>query len=400
MVNKNLCDGSTVTRVANIFEESRIGGPQIYILRVAQKLQGTVDMVVVAPEDNANTLRTRCFEADLELHTLKLSRITKDWKVALRYIFYFPIEIASLVRLLRAGDYQAVYVCGGAWQYKGAIAGKIAGKNVIWHLNDTSLPWLFRMLFRGLSGLADGYVFASHKSKSYYGNLIARRKPQWVIQAPVDTQQFNSNQDFGEEKELLAKWDGKFVVGTVANVNRIKGIDTLIKAASELDVQSENVIFVVIGPIYDSQRAFYKKLCDLMGKLHVNNVEFVGGRADVRPLLNRLDTYVCSSRFESSPISVWEAMSMGLPVVSTDVGDVPRFVKNKHNGYVVPEGDYRALAERVSYLMENADKRVEYGRRSRAIAVRELDVAKCAQAHCEMFESLIGGGGERMRDNC
>ena len=55
----------------------------------------------------------------------------------------------------------------------------------------------------------------------------------------------------------------------------------------------------------------------------------------MRPLLKRFDVYVCSSKAESSPISVWEAMSMAKPIVSTSVGDVPLYVQNEHNGYIV-----------------------------------------------------------------
>ena len=45
----------------------------------------------------------------------------------------------------------------------------------------------------------------------------------------------------------------------------------------------------------------------------------------IRSLLNQSDIYVCSSNYESSPVSIWEAMSMELPIVSTDVGDLSKY---------------------------------------------------------------------------
>ena len=48
------------------------------------------------------------------------------------------------------------------------------------------------------------------------------------------------------------------------------------------------------------------------------NIYFINSRRDVRPLLKRFDIYVCSSDNEASPLSVWEAMSMKKPIVSTD----------------------------------------------------------------------------------
>jgi glycosyltransferase involved in cell wall biosynthesis len=92
----------------------------------------------------------------------------------------------------------------------------------------------------------------------------------------------------------------------------------------------------------------------------------------VRALLKRFDIYVCSSLAESSPVSVWEAMAMARPVVSTDVGDVPRHVEDGKAGYIVGVGDHEAMAERLALLCADPDMRRRQGETARRIALAEF----------------------------
>jgi glycosyltransferase involved in cell wall biosynthesis len=80
-------------------------------------------------------------------------------------------------------------------------------------------------------------------------------------------------------------------------------------------------------------------------------VEFLGSRADVARLLRAADGFVLSSAWEGMPNTVMEAMAEGLPVVATDVGDVPELVEEGISGFVVPPGDPKALAERMRFTM-------------------------------------------------
>jgi len=118
------------------------------------------------------------------------------------------------------------------------------------------------------------------------------------------------------------------------------------------------------------------------------SVYWAGPRQDVRPLLKRLDVYVCSSRAESSPISVWEAMSMAKPIVSTDVGDVPLYVKDGENGFIVPIGDVSLLADRVGQILQDSIKRKHFGKISRQIALQNFDILNCGERHLEAYQLL------------
>ncbi|MFP4111877.1 MAG: glycosyltransferase family 4 protein [Candidatus Woesearchaeota archaeon] len=70
-------------------------------------------------------------------------------------------------------------------------------------------------------------------------------------------------------------------------------------------------------------------------------------------LLRKADVYVLPSYDEGLPVSVLEAMSYSLPILSTPVGGIPRIVKDKKNGYLVLPGNISMLRERIKELLDN-----------------------------------------------
>ena len=379
-------------RVANIIEEGKLGGPQVRIALVAASLKDDVATTVIMPEDNSVPFRKRCDELQVSYKVLALSRITKEWRVALRYVVFSFYEIIRLAFLLRRGEFDLVHVSGGSWQYKGVIAGKLARKKVLWHLNDTDMPRFIRFLFKIISPLADGFIFASERSKIYYRTLVVKGRHEYVIPAPVDTLSFDPAKVYPGEEGFISKWQGKIVIGTVANVNPVKGLDIFIRAAAILNEHVKNIAFVVVGQVYKNQQRYFDSLLQLCDDLAIDNFDFVGSRSDLRPLLKRFDVYVCSSRAESSPISVWEAMAMGKAIVSADVGDVALYVRDGYNGYIVGVEDQKALAAKVETLVGDENVRMKFGGRARETSLRELDIKFCAHRHKAAYVSLSEEG--------
>ena len=381
--------GGCDLRVANIIEEGKLGGPQVRICAVAAALRGQADTTVIMPAENSEAFQQRCEAFGVSYRVLPITRITKEWRVAVRYVLFSFFEVLRLRRVLKKGGFDLVHVSGGSWQFKGVLAAKLAGKKVLWHLNDTSMPGFIRRLFSVTSPLADGFIFASERSRDYYRPLTNVNKPEFVVPAPVDTARFDPEGSYSGDESFLEKWPGKFIIGTVANISPIKGLETFIRAAARLNKQIDQAHYLVVGPVYRNQQGYFNSIQRLCKELSVNNIEFVGSRSDVRPFLQRFDAYVCSSRAESSPISVWEAMAMAKPVVSTDVGDVPMYVKDGDNGFIVDVGDSDAMAERLARLIENQKMRQEFGEKAREMAVRELDVSRCAERHLAAYQKIL-----------
>jgi glycosyltransferase involved in cell wall biosynthesis len=118
---------------------------------------------------------------------------------------------------------------------------------------------------------------------------------------------------------------------------------------------------------------------------------FYGPSDNVPSVLKAADIYVCSSIAEASPISVWEAISMAKSTVTTNVGDVALFIREGESGFVVPVKNAKALAVKVSLLIDDDSLRFSFGERARQIAVDCLDIEICVKKHEELYRRIFNG---------
>lgn len=89
-------------------------------------------------------------------------------------------------------------------------------------------------------------------------------------------------------------------------------------------------------------------------------------------LLNMADAYILPSYNEGLPISVLEAMSYSLPIISTNVGGIPEIVKNGENGYLIEPGDKDAMYQAIVQLKSNHDMCVDMGKASKEKVTEHL----------------------------
>ena len=123
--------------------------------------------------------------------------------------------------------------------------------------------------------------------------------------------------------------------------------------------------------------------------LDLTNVEFVGNVSDVRLFLSQVDIYICSSLHESGPMSLFEAMSMGKPVLTTDVGDVCRYFEENVCGYIIKaSSDVSPSVGHLIKLASNKELRYNMGKSSRSIAIEYFDVRKSASEHKKFYFEL------------
>ena len=63
--------------------------------------------------------------------------------------------------------------------------------------------------------------------------------------------------------------------------------------------------------------------------------------------------YCCFSKYESSPLSVWEAMHQSLPIITTDVGDLKHHINKGKFGYVIKKFDEKIYASKIIEILNN-----------------------------------------------
>jgi glycosyltransferase involved in cell wall biosynthesis len=103
-------------------------------------------------------------------------------------------------------------------------------------------------------------------------------------------------------------------------------------------------------------------------------IEYCGSTKDVRPFLNDCSVFVLPSYHEGMPRTVLEAMSVGRPILTTDVPGCRETVISGENGFLVAKANAEALAERMIWFVENQDMWQKMGNKSRQLAEERFDV--------------------------
>lgn len=120
-----------------------------------------------------------------------------------------------------------------------------------------------------------------------------------------------------------------------------------------------------------------------------DGVEYAGRLADVRPLLAEADVFLFPSFYrEGVPRVLLEAAATGLPAVAFDVPGVREAVRDGETGYLVPDRDVDALADRVAGLLADRARRQAMGHAARRLAETSFDVREIERRYLEVYRAL------------
>jgi len=174
----------------------------------------------------------------------------------------------------------------------------------------------------------------------------------------LDTDKFyNTNYNSTLKAELKLNASSP-IVGVLANIRPIKGIEYFIQAASKVVKQSPQTQFIIVGGCVPGQKnvAYCDKLKLLVRELKLErNLFFLGQRTDIPDILSIMDISVLPSLSEGFSNTVIESMAAGKPLVVTDVGGNSEAVANGESGFVVPPQDSDKLADAISTLLNNKE---------------------------------------------
>jgi len=175
------------------------------------------------------------------------------------------------------------------------------------------------------------------------------------------------------------------IVGIIANLRSVKGIDVFIRAAEKVFQEWPQVEFLIVG---DGPER--KNLEDLVRELGMaENIKFLGQLSDVLRILKIMDIGVLSSSSESFSNSLLEYMAAGLPVVSTNVGGLNEALRHGEGGYFIPVGDHEAMARSILSLITNPEKSLAMGRYNREIIIKDFNKEQFVLAHEQVYEKLL-----------
>ena len=225
------------------------------------------------------------------------------------------------------------------------------------------------------------YIIAQSEGvKSYMLDLheSGLAKKIRIIPTGVDESKFRKSDD---------QESGKPIVLFVGGLSRVKGIDTLIKAASKVLKAVPETLFLIAGE--GPQQQNLEKLAEQLGIR--NSVIFKGYVTDDETLVDLYDisTIVVLPSNVGGPVActILEGMSVGKPVISTNVkGGIPDVIRNGETGILVRPGDVEELSSAIIKLLTNP----ELTKRMGDLGRKRVEAKYSLTYMIELLERLYG----------
>jgi len=210
-----------------------------------------------------------------------------------------------------------------------------------------------------------------------------------TIPCGVDTDLFTPG-DRAEARRRL-DLDGRPLLLWVGRIAPIKGLDTLLDAVARLSESGQDMRLLVVGGDADERTSGHEtSLRQRIERLGLgDSVRFLGPQPQgVLPLYYAAsDVTVLPSYYESFGMVALEAMACGSPVIASRVGGLVTTVRDGVTGFLVPDGDVEALAERIETLVADPELRWRLGREGVRWAAQHRWPC-VAEAVCKEYASL------------
>jgi len=206
-----------------------------------------------------------------------------------------------------------------------------------------------------------------------------------VVYNGIDLDQFTPRVEREEQCRLLGLNSKAPIVGTVARLVYLKGVDVFLKAAEAVLKKFPSTQFVVVGDGPEAHEL--KRMSQALGI--ASSVRFLGSRGDVADTARVFNVGVLSSRTEALPMAILEYMSLSVPVVATNVGGVSEMVGHGETGLLISEDDPFALAGALEVLLSDRHKARKMGLRGRAKVESCFQISNTVSRTEQLFEKLL-----------
>lgn len=308
----------------------------------------------------------------------------------------FPLAVARAVRATRP---DVVHVHSGCW-LKGAWGARLAGvPRVVFteHGREHHDPPLARWIDRRAASFTDAVVTVSDRLGAYVRDRLGVPGNRvFTIENGVDTDRFSPPGGGGAGaggtmpeplRDALALPRDALVVGSVGRLETVKAYHRLVEALGLVRAGgrlARPVVLVIAGE--GRERTALEAAAARLG---LGDAVRLPGWIDDPPAIYRLfDVFALPSDSEGLSMSLLEAMACGVVPVVTDVGANREVVGDALAGQVVPPGDVRALAHRLTATLADDAGRREQSRHARERAVTRYSLARMADAYARVYRGL------------
>lgn len=233
------------------------------------------------------------------------------------------------------------------------------------------------------------YIQAISNFLSAFGKKYGAKCPIEVVPNGVDVSIFTREyapQELQKLRDELGLKPQDKVVITTSRLVPKNAVDILIKATAEAKKSLPSIKCLILGIGKDEEM-----LKNLSRELQLEReVTFLGNvvHKDMAKYLNISDVFIRASRSEGLGNSFIEAMAAGLPIVGTNVGGIPDFLRDRETGLFAKVEDEKDLAEKILLLLRDESLRQKLIRRGKDVALRDYSWDIVAEQMGNIFKKL------------
>jgi len=216
----------------------------------------------------------------------------------------------------------------------------------------------------------------AHKIEVVYNGLDLER-----IRQPANS----TREEILSSLGLPDEPDNRFVT-IIANLRHaVKDHPTFLRAACRTHQAYPRSRFILVG-----EGELTQAMREMAGQLGIaDQTYFIGHSERVAELLAVSDVCVLSSQAEGFSNSILEYMAAARPAVVTDVGGAREAITDGVTGFIVPAGDDRLMAERITLLLKEAEQAREMGRRARLVVEEKFSCRAQLERTTALYHRLL-----------
>lgn len=333
---------------------------------------------------------------DVSLVSLRKKDLSEEtlesFGVDITYLHRSRFDPATLPALLKVIDRKRIDILhlhgyGATTFGRAAAAMRRIPAIVHEHANLTDTPWFQKVADSALEPFTDIALAVSQSTADFV--VRARRIPARkvkVVYLGVPLEEFSrtrTGEEVGAARAELGIAAGDFAAGTVTRLHDSKGNAYLVEAARLVLDQRPHAKFFIVGegPLREPLEAQARALG--LGDRFV----FAGFARDIPRVVSAFDLSVFPSLWEGTPLTVFEALAMGKPIVATDADGLLDVLTDERDALIVPRRNPAALAGAIIRAIDEPQTRVRLGMEAQRTG-REYDIAAFVRKMERLYELL------------
>lgn len=283
-----------------------------------------------------------------------------------------PMTLPALLKVIDRQQIDLLHLHGYGATTFGRLAAAVRGIPAILHehANLTDTPWFQKVADRALAPYTDIALAVSRSTADFVtGARLVRPEKVKVVYLGVPLEEFSrprSGAEIAQARREMGIAPDDFAVGTVTRLHQSKGNSFLIDAAARVVRERPAARFILVGegpllPALEAQAAALGLGDRLM---------FSGFRRDVAATLSAFDLSVFPSLWEGTPLTGFEALAAGKPIVATDADGLLDILTADRDALIVPRADAAALADKIVWAIDHPEARARLGAAARATGMQ------------------------------